>query len=162
MLRTPTENMRQMYESRRLDTLRKIDEAITDLQEMGQIVTKQALMKRTGLSSATFSKPHVKELLERRAVCQYAERTVILQEKAEREGRKEADRLRRENDRLRNKNRNLEDEVTHLRRMLEKRMMENANLRGETERLRGKYQLCLERMESAGIIANPPHITPVR
>lgn len=57
-------------EARRI-TIEKIQDAIDTVIEEGGIVTKKKLIEITGLSNATFSKAHVKELLEINKVCQY-------------------------------------------------------------------------------------------
>lgn len=64
--------MEKSYEERRKQTLETVQKAIDELKNEGQKVTKKALMEKTGLSTGTFSKDHVKALLKANRVCQYA------------------------------------------------------------------------------------------
>ena len=55
----------------RKNTLSVIQNAIDELNILHEEVTKSKLMEMTGLSSATFSKEHVKALLKENKVCQF-------------------------------------------------------------------------------------------
>lgn len=52
-------------------TLKKVQEAIDEILADGAVVTKKRLIELTGLSNATFSKNHVKELLKANRVCSF-------------------------------------------------------------------------------------------
>ena len=64
-------NLKELQNAKRQKTLSKIQEAIDEIQEDNDIVNKKKLLELTGLSSATFSKPHVLQLLKQNKVCQY-------------------------------------------------------------------------------------------
>lgn len=64
--------MQAVYDARKEETLKKVQSAIDQLQANGEKVTKKRLAEVSGLSSGTFSKEHVKELLKENQVCQYA------------------------------------------------------------------------------------------
>lgn len=63
------EQLKLQQEQRRAATLEAIQNAIALIKEEGGIVTKKKLIEITGLSNSTFSKQHVKELLEINKVC---------------------------------------------------------------------------------------------
>lgn len=65
------ENLKEKQEKQKLDTINKIQNSIDIIQEEGGIVTKKKLIEMTGLSNATFSKPHVKDVLKANKVCQF-------------------------------------------------------------------------------------------
>ncbi len=73
MTRTIPKSLKDKQEEMKRNTINNIQEAIDTIQEEGGIVTKKKLIEYTGLSNATFSKPHVKQLLEINRVCQYRE-----------------------------------------------------------------------------------------
>lgn len=64
--------MQAVYDARKEETLKKVQSAIDQIQANGEKVTKKRLAEVSGLSSGTFSKKHVKELLKENQVCQYA------------------------------------------------------------------------------------------
>lgn len=70
-------NLKELQNTKRQETLEKIQNAINEIQEDDDIVTKKKLLELTSLSSATFSKPHVLELLKRNKVCQFRETVKI-------------------------------------------------------------------------------------
>lgn len=53
-------------------TVEKVTTAIANLTEEGSLITKSRLVKETGLSRATFDKPHVLEVLRKFGVCEFA------------------------------------------------------------------------------------------
>lgn len=55
----------------RESTLQKIQNAIDEIHADGAVVTKKKLLELSGLSNATFSKAHVKELLKTNKVCSF-------------------------------------------------------------------------------------------
>ncbi len=67
--------LQKLQAEKRNNTLHIIQEAIDEMKETGEVVTKKRLYEMTGLSPATFSKPHVKALLEKNQVCQYRPRS---------------------------------------------------------------------------------------
>lgn len=69
--KNPSDNMKKMYAARRTASLNKVQTAIDKIKEDGREVTKKELIALTGLSSAAFSQPHIKELLKKNEVCQF-------------------------------------------------------------------------------------------
>ncbi|MGK5651979.1 DUF6262 family protein [Brevibacillus formosus] len=63
--------LKERQQSKRLETIKKIQEAIDDIKQDGSVVTKKRLMELTGLSNSTFSKDHVIEVLRINKVCQF-------------------------------------------------------------------------------------------
>ena len=151
MRRIPTDRMKAMYDRKKKETVKKIAAAIDDLQDAGQMVTKKALMDATGLASSTFSQPHVIELLKRRRVCQF-ESHALVTEQSDQARDQEIRRLLQEVEKLKNRNSQLADQNNYLRNMIERRIDENAELKRTLAQLRGRYQMCLERMDNAGIL----------
>lgn len=66
------EKRQQYYDRRRTRTMQKVQAGIDQIKAEGREVTKKELMEITGLSTGTFSKDHVKEVLKKNQVCQYA------------------------------------------------------------------------------------------
>lgn len=60
------ETLIKQQEEARQKTLKTIKNAIDTLKLEGAIVSKKVLIELTGYSASTFSKPHVKELLEKK------------------------------------------------------------------------------------------------
>lgn len=65
------DNLKKVQDEKRKETLKIITDAIDEIQFDNGVVTKKRLMEITELSNATFSKPHVKELLKEKKVCQF-------------------------------------------------------------------------------------------
>jgi hypothetical protein len=64
--------VRDYQESSKNDTINKVQNAIDELKAEGNIVTRKLLLERTGLSNSVLSKPHIKEVLKKNKVCQFA------------------------------------------------------------------------------------------
>lgn len=56
----------------KLETQQKVQAAIDQIQAEGRRVTRKELVRISGLSSGTFSQPHVKSILKSNRVCQFA------------------------------------------------------------------------------------------
>lgn len=90
------DNLKKFQDEKRQATLLKIQEAINELRDDGAEVTKKKLIEMTGYSASTFSKQHVKAVLEQNKVCQYKETLKIKPVKADPAGQYEK-RLERAN-----------------------------------------------------------------
>lgn len=64
-------SLKDLQSSKRLTTVKKVQDAINDITEDGGVVTKKRLIELTGLSNSTFSKPHVISVLKANEVCQF-------------------------------------------------------------------------------------------
>lgn len=98
--------LKEKQEKNRLETINKVQEAIDDIKQDGGIVTRKLLLEKTGLSNSTFSKPHVKDVLEANRVCQFATKKKMLSTSKEdviKNLYKEIEKLKRENNILTSK-----------------------------------------------------------
>lgn len=98
--------LKEKQEKNRLETINKVQEAIDDIKQDGGIVTRKLLLEKTGLSNSTFSKPHVKDVLEANRVCQFATKKKMLspsKEDVTKNLYKEIEKLKRENNILTSK-----------------------------------------------------------
>lgn len=147
-MKQPSENMRKMYEAKRVTTLGRIQEAIDTIKEDNRIVTKKELMSLTGLSSGTFSQEHVKELLRKNEVCQYR-RVSKVPENQNATTSKDAEiaRLSQELEKCRSRQQDLEIALDLSRKQTRTLRLEKADLEREHMLLRGKYQQLLEYLE---------------
>lgn len=66
--------LQKKQDATRQVTLKKIQAAIDELRENSEEVTKKRLIEITGLAASTFSKNHVKDLLQSNEVCQFKPR----------------------------------------------------------------------------------------
>lgn len=92
--------LKEKQEKNRLETINKVQEAIDDIKQDGGIVTRKLLLEKTGLSNSTFSKPHVKDVLQANRVCQFATKKKMLSTSKEditKNLYKEIEKLKREN-----------------------------------------------------------------
>ena len=71
-MRQLPEAVRDYQESSKNDTINKVQNAIDELKAEGNIITRKLLLERTGLSNSVLSKPHIKEVLKKNKVCQFA------------------------------------------------------------------------------------------
>ena len=147
--RQPTEAMRQMYDKKREDTLRRISAAIKDMKKWGEPVTKKRIMERAGVSSGTMSKPYVIELLKTEQVCQFANVASITRVRTD--TAKELSIAVNENARLTSKLKTQDERIRKLQEQLIQAKEELKSIEEENERLRGQRQLLLERLSDAEI-----------
>lgn len=71
------ESLKLKQDNQRNKTIEKVQNAIDLIREEGGIVTKKRLIEITGLAATTFSKQHVKEVLEINKVCQFSKNKEI-------------------------------------------------------------------------------------
>ena len=140
------EKIQSNHAAKKQQTLSLIQDAINELQEDGQVVTKKALMEITGLSSGTFSKEHVKELLKENKVCQFRDIQVINEQKSVKNKDQIIDSLMKENERLKTRVRNLDSQID----VMNKQMSKYNEIKKDLEEVRGKYQEVLEAYYSLG------------
>lgn len=143
----PTDGMKRYYEGRKAETIKKVTDAIDEMLEWNEVVTKKELMRRTGLSSGTFSKPYVLEVLKDRKVCQFAVSAVNSKEEKERLRAEENDRLKRENKALLRRAEDAESRVVKLKGDRAKQDERIKELESKVEHLVGTQQMLLERLD---------------
>ena len=144
--------LQKVYDDKRTSTLSKIQEAIDFIQADRRIVTKKELIELTGLSSGTFSRPYVKELLEQNRVCQY--RGIQIRDKETKEQKvKEltVDQLTRRVASLESKIQDYDLRLEKKSRDLSKAQADYDVRRQEHTLLRGKYQQLLEYLDALGV-----------
>lgn len=149
-MKTPSENMQNMYAEKRKRTLTLIQDAINEIHEDHRIVTKKELMQITGLSSGTFSQDYVKELLAENQVCQFRSTKSISKEKHEKS-------QAAINSELAVTNQKLQSQVQSLKLALEKETADKKKYKADYNQalkenilLKGKYQQLLEYLEVLG------------
>ena len=148
--REPTANMQDMYARKREETLRRIEAAIKEMKNDGEIVTKKLIMERAAVSSGTLSKPYVIDLLKKEKVCQFQGLAAPVN-KEERNVFKELSVVAKENSRLRSRIEALTITISTLQDQKAKVSEELKAVKEDNELLRGQRQLLLERLNNAGI-----------
>ena len=148
--REPTANMQDMYARKREETLRRIEVAIKEMKDDGELVTKKLIMERAGVSSGTLSKPYVIDLLKKEKVCQFQGLAAPVN-KEERNVFKELSVVAKENSRLKNRIEALTITISTLQDQKAKVSEELKAVKEDNELLRGQRQLLLERLNNAGI-----------
>ncbi|MFY3791408.1 DUF6262 family protein [Ureibacillus sp. MALMAid1270] len=139
------ESLIKLQEQRREETLRTIQNAIDTLKEEGTIVTKKLLIELSGYSASTFSKPHVKELLERNEVCQFRKRVTVQQKQTLDE------KLKRKNEKLQKKCNLLESRLLEKDIRLSKLEEDLEEEKEKNKRLLGKLHEIMRKAEMKGI-----------
>lgn len=136
-------NLKKLQDAKRQETLEKIQNAIDEIHEDDDIVTKKKLLEITGLSSATFSKSHVLELLKKNEVCQF--RKIVKYEKSNRIS--EVEQLKKIVINLEKKNAllmsNIQDKDIKISLLKEK----NKKLENDYAMILGKLHLILKRVD---------------
>ena len=147
-----SENMQKMYADKRSATLTNIQNAIDFIQGEGREVTKKELMEINGLSTATFSKPHVKELLEKNQVCQFKvlKKLEPTDKKAETQSQI-IERLSKELKKANSVNQDLTISLEKKTNDCKKLKDEKKKLDNDYQLLKGKYQMLLEQLEVLGV-----------
>lgn len=130
--------LKQQQEQKRQDTLKKVQEVIDDLKEMNLEVTKKRLIEETGYSASTFSKQHVKELLQRNRVCQFKEAKKAQQDIQKIKQKHNQEVLEKAN-----------CEINLLKEKLVTKDVKISELENNYKELNEKYQLLLGRLYTA-------------
>ena len=146
------EGLQKFHDEAKKTSLTKIQDAINVIKADNRIVTKKELIELTGLSSGTFSRPYVKELLQKNKVCQY--RGLQLENtETKTQQIKEATI-----EQLSKKVLSLESKIQDYDLQLEKKRKDFATLKEDYAKLendhillRGKYQQMLEYMDALGV-----------
>lgn len=147
----PSENMKKMYFEKKQNTLRKIQDAIDEIQEDNCIVTKKELMSITGISSGTFSQDYVKELLKKNKVCQFRVTTTISTSQNKKKLEEETIlALTKENQKLISKMQDFEIVLEQNNNKYNKLKDEYSKLESDYRLLKGKYQQLLEYLDALG------------
>lgn len=139
--------LKEKQEQAKLKTLNIIQDAINDIKEDGGIVTKKRLIELTGLSSATFSKPHVKELLKVNAVCQFKNRKELEQDS----DNIIIDQLYKTIDKLKNENNLLLTKLNNKDITISKLKKDYSELQENYERILGKIHIIITKIDERGI-----------
>lgn len=105
MTRKLPNSLVKQQEERKEKTLQTIQSVIDALKDEETIVTKKLLIELSGYSASTFSKSHVKELLQENEVCQFRKRQTLSKTVTS------DSRLKRQNEQLQKKCNQLEDRL---------------------------------------------------
>ena len=139
--------LKEKQEKNRMETINKVQEAIDDIKQDGGIVTRKLLLEKTGLSNSTFSKPHVKDVLEANRVCQFATKKKVLstsKEDVTKNLYKEIEKLKRENNILTSK---LQDKEIKAKAYKQ----DYVNLSNDYAMLLSKLHLVMKKVDEYGI-----------
>ena len=135
----------------RKNTLSVIQNAIDELKFLDEEVTKAKLMEMTGLSSATFSKEHVKALLKENKVCQFKDiRSIERQIMAEKLFTMESAELMIQQKRAEARRVDMEQSRDKYKDLYEKTKRQKEALANENELLRGRIHRILMEAKAKG------------
>lgn len=135
--------LKQQQEQKRQYTLKKIQETIDYFKEIDLEVTKKRLIEETGYSASTFSKQHVKELLQRNKVCQFKETKKVKQDLQKINQKHNQEMLEKAN-----------REINLLKEKLVIKDAKISELESDYKELNEKYQLLLGKLYTAQRIAS--------
>ena len=145
------EGLQKFHDEAKQTSLTKIQDAINVIKADNRIVTKKELIELTGLSSGTFSRPYVKELLQKNQVCQY--RGLQLENTETKTKQiKEAtiEQLSKKVLSLESKIQDYDLQLEKKTKDFDKLKEEHTKLENEHILLRGKYQQLLEYLDALG------------
>lgn len=140
----------EKQELRRKETIDKVTKAIDELEEEGYLISVKLLAERTGLSRAVFSKPHVEEILKKKAIGKFKQVQKI--DLAEKSIREKIIILEKESIKLNSKVNRLEEECKEKEKKLKKLKQDNLELTNEVELLRGKLFSVMKKATIQGVI----------
>ncbi|MER2106914.1 MAG: hypothetical protein ABS949_08230 [Solibacillus sp.] len=131
----------QRQEMLRNETKDKIQQAINTLKEEGAMVTKKALIELSGYSASTFSKPHIKELLEKNEVCQFRKTTQTSKSQNDQRNQKKIEALEKKCMRLEQENLNKDIRIAKLESDLEEEKEYGKKLLGKLHTIMRKAEM---------------------
>ena len=140
-------------EQARSETREKVQQAIISLKEEGRTVNIKNLLELTGLARATFSKPHVDEILKINKVCKYeVKNSVSVKDtKTFHELKVDIQVLEKKIDRLLKKNTELINQNNSLKLQLFEQKDKNEKLLGEIQTISMKCRMNNIRLETIEI-----------
>lgn len=144
-MKTIPEALIRQQEAKKERTLEIIQNVIDALKEEGTIVTKKLLIELSGFSAATFSKPHVKELLQRNEVCQFRPKTTTSSKHTKQNN------LNRKYEQLEKKYNLLNDELLNKDLRISALETDLEEERDKNKRLIGKIHEIMRKAEMNGI-----------
>ena len=145
------EGLQKVYDEKKQSTLKKVQSAIDFIKADNRIVTKKELIELTGLSSGTFSRPYVKELLQTNRVCQYMGLQVEnIETKTQQVKEATIEQLSKKVLSLESKIQDYDLQLEKKTKDFDKLKEEHTKLENEHILLRGKYQQMLEYLDALG------------
>ncbi|MBQ8997097.1 MAG: hypothetical protein IJ086_00220 [Clostridium sp.] len=143
----------ERQEQARSETREKVQQAIISLKEEGRTVNIKNLLELTGLARATFSKPHVDEILKINKVCKYeVKNSVSVKDtKTFHELKVDIQVLEKKIDRLLKKNTELINQNNSLKLQLFEQKDKNEKLLGEIQTISMKCRMNNIRLETIEI-----------
>ncbi|MCC5909498.1 MAG: hypothetical protein JJT76_03555 [Clostridiaceae bacterium] len=148
-MRKLPKSLMEKQEKQRLESINKVQQAIDELKSLGYDNIKTGmLIERTGLSRATFSKPHIIEVLKDNKIGRFKDAKVIKRENHEKNYRNMVIMIENELQKSHNKARNLQKDldakklrIETLEVALEKEKIKNQKLIGEMQILYKKLKI---------------------
>ncbi len=147
--RQPTQNMQNMYDAKRNDTLNRIKNAIHTMKEWDEPVTRSKIMEMANVSSGTLSKPYVIELLKEERVLQFA--AVDIHDKVKEYYEGKISDIISENKALKKKIDKQSARISALDKQKSSLDAELMKYKETNMRLRGQNQMLLERLDNMGV-----------
>lgn len=140
----------ERQEQTRSETREKVQQAIISLKEEGRTVNMKNLVELTGLARATFSKPHVDEILKINKVCKYEVKNDIpvKDTKTLHELKVDIQILEKKIERLIRENEKLTNQNNSLRLQLLEQKDKNEKLLGEIQTISIKCRMNNIRLET--------------
>ena len=139
------ESLIKHQEQRKAETLQTVQSVIDVLKEEGTIITKKMLIELSGYSPSTFSKAHLKELLEKNEICQYRKRETVSSAQTV------DSKLKRQKEQLVNKCNKLQDNLLDKDIRISKLEVDLEEQREKNKRLLGKLHEIMRQAEMKGI-----------
>lgn len=146
----------EKQKNQREQTRETVQQAILSLKEEGRTVTIKNLVEITGLARATFSKPHVDEILKINKVCKYKDKGEVITkaDKTPHELKVEIQLLENKIARLVKKNEELLNEKNSMKLKYLEEKDRNEKLLGEIQAISIKCRMNNIRLEMVEIDNN--------
>ncbi|MDK0792668.1 DUF6262 family protein [Clostridium perfringens] len=152
MSRSIPDKLKEKQEQQKKDTVKKIEEAIGMLKDLGYgSVTIANLISETGLARSTFSKPHVEEVLKKHKIGKYKEVKTLVMEQENKYTREYVASLEKQ---LRNANikiNKLESELASITNKLKQEQLNYVATDLKNRELADKFQRMYDRVIAAGV-----------
>ena len=152
MARSLPDKLKEKQQQQKRDTVKKIEEAIEMLKDLGYgSITIANLMKETGLSRSIFSKPHVEEVLKKHKIGKYKEVKTLVIEKQNKYTKEYVDSLEKQLSNANIKINRLESELASTTSKLKEEQLKYLKADLANRELADKFQRMYDKAISEGI-----------
>ncbi|MFQ7075988.1 MAG: DUF6262 family protein [Clostridia bacterium] len=152
MSRSIPEKLKKKQEDQKKETVKKIEEAIQMLKDLGYgSITIANLMQETDLARSTFSKPHVQAVLKKHKIGKYKEVKILVREQEEKYTREYAMSLERQLINANIKINKLESELASANNKLKQEQLKYVATDLKNKELADKFQRMYDRVIAAGV-----------